>query len=209
MQSYILSLVHQYRLKNFLIIGVMLIFSACVIQPPVSDLEKEQDWDARKSLLNNLNFWRLAGRISIRFQDDAWSASLYWQQEQDSYNIKIVAPLSQGTIELIGDMGSVSLRTHDDQVYTNDDVDLLLQKILGLSIPVSSLKYWIKGIPDPDIITEDFTLEDRGKLSELIQSGWHVKYQAYTRSGGIEFPSKLEITHDGLLLKISINNWTI
>jgi outer membrane lipoprotein LolB len=183
--------------------------SGCAIQPPISDLEKTRYWETKKLILNKLNFWKLAGRMSVRFKNDAWSASLYWRQELDSYNVGIVAPLSQGSIEINGDANTVNLKTSDDQVYSNDDVDLLMQQNLGWSIPVSAMQYWIKGLPAPDLKIDKIILDDMGKLDELTQSNWHITYQTYTRAEEYDLPSRLQITRENLIIRLNINSWTI
>jgi outer membrane lipoprotein LolB len=199
----------NFKLTNLVLISLLLMTSGCAIQPPISELEKTRNWETKKLILNKLNFWRLAGRMSVRHKSDAWSASLYWRQEQDSYNVGIVAPLSQGSIEINGNANAVTLKTSEDQVYSNDDVNLLMQQNLGWSIPVSVMQYWIKGLPSPELKIDKIILDDMGKLDELTQSNWHITYQAYTRKQGYDLPSRLQITRENLVIRLIINNWTI
>ncbi len=209
MRCYTSPLAIYFKRINLVLIGIILMVSGCAIQPPITDLEKTRHWETKKLILNKLNFWRLAGRMSVRHKSDAWSASLYWHQEQDSYNVRIVAPLSQGSVEINGDANTVNLKTSDEQVYANQDVDLLMQQNLGWSIPVSVMQYWIKGLPAPDLNIDKIILDDMGNMDVLIQSNWHITYQAYSRSGGYDLPSRLQITRDDLNIRLSINSWTI
>jgi outer membrane lipoprotein LolB len=136
----------------------------------------------------------------------------HWETKKlilNKLNVRIVAPLSQGSVEINGDANTVNLKTSDEQVYANQDVDLLMQQNLGWSIPVSVMQYWIKGLPAPDLNIDKIILDDMGNMDVLIQSNWHITYQAYSRSGGYDLPSRLQITRDDLNIRLSINSWTI
>jgi outer membrane lipoprotein LolB len=183
--------------------------AGCATQQPLSDLDKMRLWQAHEAQNHTLDQWRFAGRLSVRLDDEAWSASLFWQQDNDAYNLRVVAPLARGSAEIDGDSDSVTLRTGRNEVYSDDDVTRLMQTNLGWNVPVFAMRYWLKGLPEPGTEAEGMALDDAGRLAELRQSGWQVLYRGYTRSGGYELPSSLQIQRVGITVRLSINSWTV
>ena len=204
--SYGLIISYHYY---YSLVLLLLITTGCAIQQPLSENEKTKFWESHKDEISRLNAWRLAGRISVRHENEAWSASLYWQQNNDEYKLSIVAPLASGSVEIYGDTDSVSLKTREGQVYADSDVELLMRENLGWSVPISAMGYWIKGMPEPVATVDQILLDDTGKLAELNQSDWQVIYQAYTRSGGYRLPSRLQISRVGTTVRLIINSWNI
>jgi outer membrane lipoprotein LolB len=192
-----------------ILLCLFLMLAGCASQQPLPGLDRSISWEAHKNNISRLNTWRLAGRISVRLEDDAWSASLYWQQDQDAYNLRIIAPLAGGSVEIDGDSDTVSLKTGEDEIYTERDVDMLMQDKLGWSIPISAMAYWVKGLPQPGVRVDKIKLDDTGRLIELSQSNWEVIYQSYTRAGGHSLPSRLQLSRAGIRVRFSINSWNL
>ena len=69
------------------------------------------DTDARLNILYGLNTWALNGRIGIQTDKEGVTATLHWAQVGDRYQLRFIAPLSQGTYELRGNQQQVTLLT--------------------------------------------------------------------------------------------------
>ena len=147
--------------------------------------------------------------MAVRLEDDAWSASLYWTQDRHDFNMRIVAPLGQGTVEIKGNPEAVQLRTMEDQVLTDQDVERLMRENLGWPLPVHSLSYWIKGLPEPGASPETLILDDQGRITDLTQSNWRISYVGYTRVDGHDIPNRITLQREGLRLRLSINHWDL
>ncbi len=198
-----------FRLVLLCQVLFVLLLSGCATRPPVPDLEVEQYWQQHSEKLAALTIWELMGRFSVQLENDGWNAGLQWQQDGDRFNLRIVAPFGRGSVEISGDEGSVFLRTADDQIYENDDVDLLVQQSLGRGLPVSSLLFWIRGLPEPGVETAGMKVDPSGRLSELRQSGWIIRYHRYTRSQGYDVPQRMTLERDTLTVRLNIHKWQI
>ena len=110
-------------------LAACLMLAACAAPPLVSDTKRLAFWDARRTLLSGLQSWQLRGRIGIELPKEAWSASLHWSQDHDSYSLLLIAPFGRGTYELRGGGGQVSLLTPKNQVYSAPTAEALLQRM--------------------------------------------------------------------------------
>lgn len=187
----------------------LLMLSACATTPRQARTDKDAAWQRQQQQLGGLAVWELAGRMAVKLESEGWSASLYWWQDHADYRLRIVAPLGRGTIEIAGDGEKVTLHTADNRVLEDGDIDALMQENLGWRVPVDALIYWIRGLPDPDASTDKLELDDQGRLIALDQSGWNVRYERYTNSGGHEVPARMTIEREQLQLRLNINRWTL
>ena len=82
---------------------VLLLMSACASTGRhIGNGSVDEIWQARLQQLNTLDHWELKGRIGFVSERESGSASLYWQQNQDEYELKIVAPLGMGSLVVVG-----------------------------------------------------------------------------------------------------------
>ncbi|NNG13679.1 MAG: outer membrane lipoprotein LolB, partial [Gammaproteobacteria bacterium] len=114
--------------------------------PAVAD--PREAWAQHRLQLNNLEAWTLDGRISLRQDEEAWHASLQWQQIDSAYHINLFGPFGQGALQLDGSPQSVILQ-HDGETVQSDDAEQLLRQRVGLQVPVNGLRYWAVGLAAP------------------------------------------------------------
>ena len=69
---------------------------------------------------------------------------------------------------------------------------------LGYPLPVSSLHYWVRGLPNPDA---DHTVLSGG----FRQSGWQVSYPARGAIG----PEQVLVTRDDMRLRLAGLKWQL
>ena len=186
-----------------------LIMGGCVSKLPVSDQFRQLQWQQHQQRLAKLSEWELSGRISFRLNDDAWTASLIWTQNQHNFNIRVIAPLGQGSFEFSGSGEFAELRTDKNEVWYSDNADELLRQHFNWDIPVTGLLFWIKGLPQPGIISDTLHYDNSGRVTNLMQAGWLVEYDDYIAEQGYEIPSRLTIQRDKVRLRLIINDWNI
>ncbi len=186
---------------------------ACSTAPVVKMSPEALDiaWQEHSSrLTSRMNSWRLQGRVAVRHARDSWSASLLWREEAElSREVRVVAPLGQGTAVVKHDAnGPAELRLSNGEVYVGENASELLHQQLGWYLPVASLAYWIKGLPDPEH-TFSFSLDNQGRLSHLMQAGWQVEYKKYRYSDQFDvvLPAKLSLTRSDWKVKLVVQNW--
>ena len=164
-------------------------------------------WDARLQDLYQIQRWSIQGRLAVQAGGEGWSATLHWDQDKQTYMLRFIAPLGQGTYQLSGDGEKVTLVTSDNKVYRAMDAESLLQDNFGWNVPQHGLQYWVRGVPEPGVATENLLLDDKGRMTDLQQSGWRISISRYGEFGGKELPSKLFMQNDRFQLRLVVLDW--
>jgi outer membrane lipoprotein LolB len=152
--------------------------------------------------------WQLQGRIALTHGDQGWHANLLWQQQSTAYQLKVSGPLGQGGFQLTGNEAGVVLVDAEGNSSFASDVDALLLQATGWELPVLGLRYWVRGLPVPDVEARR-VYDESGQLSRLEQSGWSIDYQRYQLVEGAAVPSKLQLERDGIRVRMVINQWQL
>lgn len=187
----------------------VLLIEACATRSVLLEPEGETVWDQRQARLGALERWTLQGRVAIETARDGGTATLRWEQDRERYAMRIIAPLGQGTFELRGDAGSVTLRTPENQTLTASDPQALMQENLGWSMPVDGLQYWVRGLPAPGRPARHLRVDEAGRLRDLEQDGWRISLLRYTQVAGLDLPDKLYMENNPLRMRLVIGEWQL
>ncbi|WP_303909383.1 lipoprotein insertase outer membrane protein LolB [Thiohalomonas denitrificans] len=179
--------------------------AALAPQPPVAD--PEQAWATHRDRLEALDSWRLNGRLAIQSDGEAWHATLTWRQDNSRYTMRITAPLGQGSLRLEGSPRFVQLETSKGERAVSDDPDQLLYQQLGWRVPVASLRYWVLGLPAPG--TAQRQLDSQGRLAQLQQDGWSIRFMDYRQQDGAEMPTRVFASRGDSEVRLVIGDWTL
>ncbi|MGL4997130.1 MAG: lipoprotein insertase outer membrane protein LolB [Deefgea sp.] len=172
--------------KAFLTLGLLVLLSAC----------------AQKPLKPPSEGFAAQGRVNIRSQNDANTAMFDWLATPERDVLSLSTPLGTTLAELTivyqqGDIVSASLK-HGQATDVADDPESLLQNISGLTLPVSGMRWWLRGQPDARL---PFTRSGES----FTQSGWLVSATDF-RGGAL--PYKIELTRDDLRVRVMISEWS-
>jgi len=182
------------------------LLAACASVPPVPSASAEQRWRERKAVLESMRVWALNGRIALNTQDDAWQANIYWQQRGDTFEIRLNAPLGAGAMALYGDKRGIVMRLPEGKTVTAQDAESLLHEHLGWRIPLAGLHYWVRGLPQPGAPYHS-ELDAEGRLTELRQAGWQIKFLRYVEAIPVQLPDKIFLEHPQLHARLVIQQW--
>lgn len=190
----------------------VLLLSGCELLPVTETLlpaeaDLQKAWAQHRLQLNNLEAWTLDGRISLRQDEEAWHASLQWQQIDSVYHINLFGPFGQGALQLDGSPQSVILQ-HDGETVQSEDAEQLLRQRVGLQVPVNGLRYWAVGLAAPGSEHKK-ELDPAGRLATLQQNGWRVRYRSYVAVKGFMLPGKIFLDRDGLDVRLVVDQWQI
>ena len=150
----------------------------------------------------------MQGRVAIETAQDNWTASVTWKNEAEHYQMRFMAPLSQGTFELTGAPGRVQLRTPEKTLEAPDPRQLM-QDNLGWSLPVYGMRYWVLGLPAPNRKTQELHIDQVGHLVDLQQDGWRISVLRYKKVGEVELPEKVYLQNDPLKVRLVIEEWQL
>lgn len=161
-------------------------------------------------VLSSLETWDLDALIAIRnaAKSRGDSAHLHWQQIKQNYTISIFGPMGSNAMILSGQPGSVVLEKSTGEKVHASSPEALLTEETGWQLPVSSLFYWIRGLPAPQQSAQTY-YDQNHRLQLLLQQGWRIEYSKFTKTKTMELPSVLSLNNAQLDIKIVINKWRI
>lgn len=186
----------------------MLGLTSCttITTPPEAPTTK-LTWQDRQAQLNRLDSWQLKGKIGVHTAQDSGSATVDWLQNRGRYTVSLEGPLGAGGMKLSGQPGNVTLEMSNGKRVTASNPEELLAREWGFNLPVSYLKYWVRGLPAPGAVNTQF--DDYHRLTQLSQSGWRVQFLSYTTINKLDLPTKIEISSSALSSKIIIYDWKL
>jgi outer membrane lipoprotein LolB len=189
-------------------VAVLLCAGGCATlptPPPVPD----DDWPARVAALQSLDAWTLKGRLGVAAGEKGFSGGLAWTQAGDQAEVVLSGPMGGEAlaIRVEGTALSVTLR---GETYAGDEAQRLIEERIGAgrALPVAELRYWLVGAPAPELPYEKTLGEDR-RLASLAQSGWQIRYPAYRVADGPGLPARIEMTTEGLRLRVVASGWEL
>lgn len=188
----------------FVILAIGL--SGCATRRGI-ELPELGGWESRKAVLEQLEEWEFAGRIGVSAGDEGFNGKLWWRQDGVVFRARISGPLGVGTIFINGDRREMTLTDRDGVVTELDDAEAELRARYGWTIPVTSLRYWVLGIPDP-ASSSDVGFNADGRVGELQQQNWQVTIGQYAEGGGQQMPRRLTAVNDDIRVRLVIDDWT-
>ena len=184
---------------------LVLLLAGCATTPgPVrvtstADLPSEADLPER---------WQLTGRISLTQGETGWHAGVDWLEQADSFRLRVSGPLGQGGFLLTGNGEGVLLLDSARQTHAAADTDTLLTQVTGWVLPVDGMRYWVRGIPGPNAVFEA-QIDAAGRLEQLIQDGWTIRFTRYHLTGGGRWPARLSLDRDDIHVRLLIDKWQL
>jgi outer membrane lipoprotein LolB len=156
----------------------------------------------------SLRSWSLDGRIGAQATDKAWQASLYWEHAPAQDRLRISGPLSQGLVSIIVQKDLIYVNEGNGAETLSHDPDAWLRQRLGFAVPLTSLRFWVLGIPDPD---HSFAMTSAGEdvAGGFRQAGWRIYPEQVDNVDGWLLPRKIRAEGPGVKLKILADTWSL
>ena len=83
-----------------------------------------------------------------------------------------------------------------------------LVRLLGFDPPLTSLRYWLLGAPDPASVATE-TLDGEQRLAQLQQGEWQVDYGEYQQAAGLWLPRRVALHRGEVKLKLQLSHWQL
>lgn len=153
-------------------------------------------------------FWQFSGRVSLMQGEQGWHASLNWRETSGDYRLNLAGPMGQGALQLDGDGDGVRLRTAGGEEFAAGDADTLVESATGWQLPVSGIRYWVRGVPAPAAEARVFT-DEKGRLARLVQSGWDIRYSRFQNLEGRDWPTRMRLAAGDISVRLVIDEWRL
>lgn len=172
-----------------LLTGFILVAACTSLPPPATE---NSDWEQLRTQLDLMDSWELSGRVNIRYDGESHTPRIRWMQQNMEYHIRLWGSFNAGNTQITGRPGFVTLEQGNDILSASSPEELILQQ-LGYELPVSNLRYWIKGVPAPDGVSQ-LAFNELNQLASLEQAGWTVDFTDYRQYEALTLPRRVELT---------------
>ncbi|HUL10869.1 MAG TPA: lipoprotein insertase outer membrane protein LolB [Methylococcaceae bacterium] len=192
-----------FRLLGFSILVAGLNGCALFLKEPVAPAVSL----AQKKIYD-LDSWRLEGRIGVQTRKDAWHAKLFWEHDGHQDRLRISGPFSQGAVSIILQDDLIYINEGNGVVESSRDPDEMLKARLGFAVPLTSLRYWVMGVPSP---AAEHTAErgPSGGINGFRQLGWLLSFERFMNVRDLVLPQKMMIQGNEVKLKLIADEWVI
>jgi len=185
---------------------ILLVACAPIQQSPVTSTPAS--WPQYQQQVTQLTRWNIMGKLGIRTPEQSNSARFNWQQLEQHFDISVTNLLGQSVASISGSDKEVQLIIAGHGNYITDQPDTLLQQELGWTLPISMLRYWVKGIPSPDS-EAIYQLNNQGLMDSLSQADWQVDFIRYKALESHSLPSKIRLQQGNIKLTLIIKRWSL
>lgn len=195
-------------IRLIIIATALLAFSGCSRLGGIADeTAAQQRWQARQQALRAVERWDIHARAALRLEGEAYQIGIRWQRTEQDFTLLLEAPFGQGVIRIDAVAANYRLLLPDGRSFVNDSPEALLDEVLGWSLPIGGLEYWIRGLPWPGS-TYAQRNDSAGRSLSIRQDRWTIRYLDYfDADGGPALPRRLNLARDQLALKLVIERW--
>jgi outer membrane lipoprotein LolB len=139
--------------------------------------------------------FELAGRIAVRFREEAASGNVAWRHARESDELLITSPVGSSVARLVREGSEFVLTTSDQREFRAADAEALTEQVLGFRLPLAGLADWVRA---------EITRDAQGRPAVIEQGGWRVDYQEFRPDG---LPVRLKLAYPGIDLRLAIHEW--
>lgn len=161
-------------------------------------------WEARRAALQGWDHFELEGRVSVTSLEEGLVAGWVWRQRAARTQVDLQGPAGLGArrwqFETAEDGSLNGGALADRRAW---------EETLGVPLPITSIRYWLLGVPHPARPAEEQLLAGESRLAALVQDGWEVRFLDYARVGaaGVTLPSRLELTREASRVRLVVRVW--
>lgn len=180
----------------------------CTTVTPPGSGTHHLSWQARQKQLNNLKIWNLYSAIGVKNSQVRTSARVRWQQFDGNYILDVTSQFNIGGVKIVGDSTGVTLWRSTTNKISAQTPEKLMYQVLGWSLPIDNLRYWILGLPAPKLAYKS-QFDTYNHLSYLQQQGWEISYANFISVNNIDLPTSIIISNPRLQVKVIIKKWEL
>lgn len=211
-------MVRESSLKSLLQVStfvVLAFLAGCSSKAPLPlvpevapEVQRQQLWLEHRQQIQSVEKWAFTGRLGLRVPKRSGSMSIEWLQDSHQYSIYLDGPFGVSVAHIEGDERYASARVSDGKRVVGRTPEHLMYQLTGWDLPVSSLKYWVRGLPAPG---DDLrvSLNNNGMPETLSQHGWNIEYLRFDNENGVTIPSRIRASNGDIHITLVVSDWQL
>lgn len=123
---------------------------------------------------------------SVSYADgrqEAVQGGFAWNDTGRRLLLDLANPMGSVLARVTVQPGRAELERADGATETAPGPDALIEQVLGSPIPVSGLRYWLRGELAAGAPVDGVERDSQGRLSAFTQGGWNVQLPRYDSIG--------------------------
>jgi outer membrane lipoprotein LolB len=191
-------------------VAVLATLAACRTVPtaaPSAAAPPAPPWAERRPQLQARALFTLRGRVAVATGEQGFNASLRWTQDGKNSAVTLAGPFGMGGFEIDADGPNLDVITPNGAHIASDAARAELTSRLGFDPPITSLRYWVLGVPDPAQPSSETLDQAHQRLSGLEQDGWRINYTSYVAVGDEWLPSRLTLERANVRVRLLVDDW--
>ena len=174
-------------------------------------VNEPSSWQAQQKKRQQIVAWEVRGRLGVQTEKNGGSLDVIWQQYEQDYTIRLIAPLASGNYLIQGNAEYAEVRHPDGHKEIIDDVDKIFSSVLQVELPVAAIRDWLRGLPAKRLSIQEITWNEKGLINVIRQAGWRVEMKKYTGTD-ILMPHVIYLSRADnaeLDIRLAIRRWLI
>ena len=206
------------KLTKILSLSALLVLTGCqsiynaptqAVKPTNQIAHTDPLWQQHLSQLNKIKAYSAKGIFGYISPKERFSSHFDWQYKTPtSFNLTLSSNLSSKSLKL--QRSSMGMTVSDDKgrSRTTQNIDGLIEEIIGVSFPIDQFAYWVKGQPENH---SQYVINDKRQLDhfEYVVNDitWTVNFVEYHQDRQPYLPKLIVLENGEQTLKIRIDEW--
>ncbi len=182
------------RVLGVLLVSSFALMSACTLVPKIDEGQLTEE--------------TRVGRFSVLAYDkqdnvnkNAVQGGFIWRELGSGLEVDLTNPLGNTLARVeVSDFQAVLIDTSGRRIVAVSPDDLMARVLDGRPLPVSGLRYWVRGELMPNTPAEHVKRDEKGRLLSAEQHGWQVNLSDYDAKG----PTRLRLVRNEAVERITV-----
>lgn len=159
---------------------------------------------------NQLSQWDLTAKFSVSTSRGTESGSIRWILKENEERLDVLSPTGSVIAQLVLTASEARLKTDDGESVASD-AETLFKDVMDLSLPVSALRFWVRGLTAPNLPVQSVKKDAEGRIIEILQDGWRLSYNGNisieSGSNLFEVPRRLNAIRNDVEIRWASTEW--
>lgn len=206
-----LNRLKSYRLYALVLIALYL-FGCSTLPEQATSVE----WQSHQTRLNALSHYTVTGKLAYISPQERQSLNFFWSHKPNQTQIRLTTFLGKTVLSLDSDANGSVIKTYDGQTLKGKDINQLITRLTGLTIPIAQLQQWLVGLPGN---STKYQLNDLNTLATLTQPidglPWQLDYSRYgninmgNNQPPLAMPTQIKMQQQNTKITLVMSKWTI